>query len=188
MAADTPPPTSNPFSLDTILTSGNQDSSSSSFGDSSSPSPERSNTSQSTIPSPLSKTYQRQDTIPSIKLSDAAALNSSHSPPPLPVPVPDRDAFHPQQPRSVPAQGDGGLSSGTDRSWIIRARSWISSRRWFSNSTSLVALVVSAVGLLFFGWRSYRLEVVSTVNTYVQNCFSQRQVSETFILVRRWDI
>ena len=168
-------PGGNHISLTTPSSSFNRNSSSSSLGESRSPSPGSSNTSQSISPSPSRRSIHQNEPIPSIELSDFSVPDVPH---PLPVPTPATTPNQDEPPRSVPPEANSAANDESDRSFLTRAHSRLHGRPWSSNGINLTMLLVSAVGLLFFGWRTYRLEVVSTINSYVQNCFSQREVSE----------
>ena len=139
----------------------NQHSSSSSLGNSRSPSPADTNTPPSTLSSQLSGPSPQHDSSASIELSVLSVPCTSPIPAPLPASAPGNVSNQGQPPRSVPLEQANasanpieGALNGADRSLGSSGRFWIQSRRWFSNSTNVTALLVSAIGLLFFGWRT----------------------------------
>ena len=125
-------------------------------------------------------------------MSPIDSPEGSSSPPPVPSlqqPEMGVNAFEMREtPRSVPAAplpnngSTSGAASGRG-SMGARLKGWLKEKYWFSNSMAFTTLLVSAVGLLFFGWRTYRLQVLATFHSYVQNCYSQIQVSFCYVVI-----
>lgn len=88
-------------------------------------------------------------------------------------------------------QSRGGSRSGIQRALtslrsvhlfdLRRMHDWISKRQWFGNVVGLTTLVATLVGLLIFGYRSYKLDIYNSHMSYLQVCLGQLQVSEPLL-------
>ena len=128
---------------------------------------------------------------PSIELSDFSTLDTSTSPTspssqPHAASSPDGSTLCPTSPvapSSTSSAPSPTASGPTTNQRLPRTTTWQSirsvvptpTRPSTNNSLALITLAVSAFGLLFFGYRTYRMQIVETMHGYVQNCYSWQQ-------------
>lgn len=161
-------PSSAQASLDT-------NSSSTSFNSSRSPSP--SLMSQSTPSPPILGSTGYPENGQSLELSEV-------SPRPLPTVAPpstrapstgQRQACGNDPPRSIPSERRHTIVPGFRWSWSA-LRTWLFGTSWFQNALGVITLVLTLIGLLIFGYRTYKLGIYSSYGTYLQLCQGQVQV------------
>ncbi|MDI1489517.1 MAG: hypothetical protein OHK93_008796 [Ramalina farinacea] len=128
---------------------------------------------------------------PSIELSDFSTLDTSTSPAspsgqPQAASSPDGSTLCPPSPAALSPTTSAPLStasaSTTDQR-LLRSSTWQSirsvvptpTRPSANNSLAFITLAVSAFGLLFFGYRAYKMQIMETMHAYVQNCLSLQQ-------------
>ena len=111
---------------------------------------------------------QGQDDIPEIELQD---LND------LEITPPPNLTERRQPPRSIPApaaQQNDGTNGASVRDRFVK---WLKGKFSVSNTIAFVTLLLSAVGLFLFGWRTYNIELNSNAIAYIQTCLNGPKVS-----------
>ena len=106
--------------------------------------------------------------------SSGSTITASSAPPP----AYGHDAHAPS---SSAQQTSGGRSQPT--ALFHRMQGWISRRQWFGNSIGFTTLVATLVGLLIFGYRSYKLDIHNSHMSYLQVCLSKAAVSSPFLRI-----
>ena len=115
-----------------------------------------------------------QEDVPGIELAhmDDTEVESPSSSATGPSP------FERRQPRRSVPDAATKQDEGTNRLPVLaRLTNCLRKKFWFSNTVGFIALLVSAVGLLFFGWRTYKLGVNANEISYMDICFNRPAVS-----------
>lgn len=164
-------PVNNALSFTPMPAVANPLSSSESFVSSRSPSRGSSRTSRSVTSSPSEVPGQDLKSVPSIELSNL----SNPDPPPISSPPGSSPSDRRHPPRSEPERQAPPEATGNE-SWFTRSRVSVFGRNWLTNILGLSSLVITMVGLLLFGWRTYKIDIYNSFIGYRQNCQGQIQV------------